>query len=306
MSTPVAPVSFSSLGLPPELTDVLAALGYEEPTPVQRETIPLLIAGQGSARPGRHGHRQDGRVRAADVAAHQRGKTPHASDRGIDSRADARAGDAGGRGGAQVLQGRAAVGAAGVRRRADARTDSRARARRADRRGDAGSSARSHPAGNAQARHASRARPRRSGRNARHGVRRRSRRDSRSDAGDATDGALLGDDAGAHSVDRGATPEGSRAHHDRARESGGRQDAARPPGGVYRRACPEGGDARADPRHGRSGRHAGLLPHTARSGVARRDVQRARPSRRGAARRHGAEATRPRDGPVPRRRKRTC
>ena len=46
MNTPVAPVSFASLGLPPELTDVLAALGYEEPTPVQRETIPLLIAGR--------------------------------------------------------------------------------------------------------------------------------------------------------------------------------------------------------------------------------------------------------------------
>jgi ATP-dependent RNA helicase DeaD len=46
MSTPVDPVSFASLGLPPELTDVLAALGYEEPTPVQRETIPLLIAGR--------------------------------------------------------------------------------------------------------------------------------------------------------------------------------------------------------------------------------------------------------------------
>ena len=46
MSTPATPVSFSSLGLPPELTDVLTALGYEEPTPVQRETIPLLIAGR--------------------------------------------------------------------------------------------------------------------------------------------------------------------------------------------------------------------------------------------------------------------
>jgi ATP-dependent RNA helicase DeaD len=46
MSTPATPVSFSSLGLLPELTDVLAALGYEEPTPVQRETIPLLIAGR--------------------------------------------------------------------------------------------------------------------------------------------------------------------------------------------------------------------------------------------------------------------
>jgi ATP-dependent RNA helicase DeaD len=46
MSTTAIPVSFSSLGLLPELTNVLAALGYEEPTPVQRETIPLLIAGR--------------------------------------------------------------------------------------------------------------------------------------------------------------------------------------------------------------------------------------------------------------------
>ena len=140
--------------------------------------------GKGSARPGRHRHGQDGGIRIADAAAHQRGKAPHAPDRGIDSRADARAGDAGGRGGSQVLQGRSAVGAAGVRRSADARADSRARARSADRRGDAGSRARSHSAGNAEARRASRARPRRSGRNARHGVRRGSRRDSRSDAGD--------------------------------------------------------------------------------------------------------------------------
>ena len=43
MSTPAAPVSFTTLGLSRELTDVVAALGYEEPTPVQRETIPLLL-----------------------------------------------------------------------------------------------------------------------------------------------------------------------------------------------------------------------------------------------------------------------
>lgn len=46
MSTPAAPVSFSTLGLPRELSDVVAALGYEEPTPVQRETIPLLLEGR--------------------------------------------------------------------------------------------------------------------------------------------------------------------------------------------------------------------------------------------------------------------
>jgi len=46
MTAPDAPASFTALGLRHELTDVVAALGYEEPTPVQRETIPLLLAGR--------------------------------------------------------------------------------------------------------------------------------------------------------------------------------------------------------------------------------------------------------------------
>ena len=46
MSTSAPPASFASLGLPRELSDVVAALGYEEPTPVQRETIPLLLEGR--------------------------------------------------------------------------------------------------------------------------------------------------------------------------------------------------------------------------------------------------------------------
>jgi ATP-dependent RNA helicase DeaD len=37
---------FGSLGLIEELAAAVAALGYEEPTPVQREAIPLLIAGR--------------------------------------------------------------------------------------------------------------------------------------------------------------------------------------------------------------------------------------------------------------------
>src|SRR3954468_181573 len=36
---------FAALGLDPRLVDALAALGYEEPTPVQREAIPPLLAG---------------------------------------------------------------------------------------------------------------------------------------------------------------------------------------------------------------------------------------------------------------------
>ena len=37
---------FSGLGLDPRIVDALAALGYEEPTPVQREAIPPLLAGR--------------------------------------------------------------------------------------------------------------------------------------------------------------------------------------------------------------------------------------------------------------------
>jgi len=37
---------FASLGLDPSILDALTALGYEEPTPIQTETIPALISGR--------------------------------------------------------------------------------------------------------------------------------------------------------------------------------------------------------------------------------------------------------------------
>jgi ATP-dependent RNA helicase DeaD len=40
------PITFSSIGLRRELADAVTALGYEEPTPVQRETIPVLLEGR--------------------------------------------------------------------------------------------------------------------------------------------------------------------------------------------------------------------------------------------------------------------
>src|SRR5487761_1394123 len=47
MSSPAAAATtFAELGLRPELLDVLATLGYEEPTPIQREAIPLLLEGR--------------------------------------------------------------------------------------------------------------------------------------------------------------------------------------------------------------------------------------------------------------------
>ncbi len=40
------PVTFASLGLPPALLSALTKLGYEEPTPIQAESIPALLAGK--------------------------------------------------------------------------------------------------------------------------------------------------------------------------------------------------------------------------------------------------------------------
>jgi len=37
--------AFTDLGLRPELLTALTELGYEEPTPIQREAIPPLLAG---------------------------------------------------------------------------------------------------------------------------------------------------------------------------------------------------------------------------------------------------------------------
>jgi len=39
-------LSFSELGLRPELLRAVQAQGYTDPTPVQREAIPLVLAGR--------------------------------------------------------------------------------------------------------------------------------------------------------------------------------------------------------------------------------------------------------------------
>jgi len=39
-------IGFGGLGLDPRVLDALAALGYEEPTPVQSEAIPPMLAGR--------------------------------------------------------------------------------------------------------------------------------------------------------------------------------------------------------------------------------------------------------------------
>jgi ATP-dependent RNA helicase DeaD len=46
MTAPPESITFASLGLREELVAAVTALGYEEPTPVQRETIPILLEGR--------------------------------------------------------------------------------------------------------------------------------------------------------------------------------------------------------------------------------------------------------------------
>ncbi len=46
MNPTAPPSSFADLGLDPSLVDVVSSLGYEDPTPVQKATIPLLIEGR--------------------------------------------------------------------------------------------------------------------------------------------------------------------------------------------------------------------------------------------------------------------
>jgi ATP-dependent RNA helicase DeaD len=45
-SSPSSSATFEDLGLQPSLLATLAALGYEEPTPIQREALPPLLAGR--------------------------------------------------------------------------------------------------------------------------------------------------------------------------------------------------------------------------------------------------------------------
>ena len=46
MTTSDAPTTFADLGLRKKLLEALASLGYEEPTPIQAEAIPHLLAGR--------------------------------------------------------------------------------------------------------------------------------------------------------------------------------------------------------------------------------------------------------------------
>ena len=68
-ASPVADDGFATLGLDARLLKTVAELGYEEPTPIQREAIPPLLEGRDLLARGADRHRQDRGVRAADPPA---------------------------------------------------------------------------------------------------------------------------------------------------------------------------------------------------------------------------------------------
>ena len=204
---------FGAFGLASTLVSAVTALGYEEPTPVQRETIPLLLAGRDLLGAGGNRHRQDRGVRAADAAAPARRAPTAGADatRGlvlVPTRELAM----------QVAEAihKYAEGTRAVRRAASTAAR-RCRSR----------SARSSAAPTSSS-------PRRAARSITSGARRckldalrvlvLDEADEMLDMGfaedldaileatpdDAADGALLGDDAAAHPVDRAAAPEATR------------------------------------------------------------------------------------------------
>ena len=111
--------SFAALGLDPQLTEALTTLGYEEPTPIQAESIPQLLAGHdllGQAATG------TGKTAAFALPILQR-LTPRRRAAwpadGRRPRADARAGDPGVRGDLPLRARPRRTGRRAVRRPAD-------------------------------------------------------------------------------------------------------------------------------------------------------------------------------------------
>jgi superfamily II DNA/RNA helicase len=62
-------MSFSDLGLAPELLQAIADQGYTEPTPVQAKAIPAILQGQDVMAAAQTGTGKNGRFHAPDVAA---------------------------------------------------------------------------------------------------------------------------------------------------------------------------------------------------------------------------------------------
>ena len=207
--------SFAGLGLDARLVRALAALGYEEPTPIQSESIPPLLAGHDVLAQAATG---TGKTAAFALpilhrigAAEKRGTAPMALVLVPTRELAMQLAEAFHRYGREIgVRVLPVYGGASMVAAAQRLEEGRRRRRR-----DARPGARPPEPQVARPLGARGARPRRGGRDARHGLRRGPRRDPRGDAEDAPDGALLGDAARAHRRDRGEAPEGPRSDRDR-------------------------------------------------------------------------------------------
>ena len=302
-------VGFADLALADELVGALAALGYEEPTPIQREAIPPLLEGRdllGQAATG------TGKTAAFALPLLQRlaPRRPTAPSRCALVLVPTRE---------LAMQVAEAIhrygrdlgdpGAADLRRPADRPAAAGARARACDVVvATPGPGPRPHRRGTLRLDDARDRRARRGRRDARHGLRRGHRGDPRRDTPPTARPCCS-----RRRCRRGSTRIAARHLNDPVRIQIGRRAPRRRarPRWSARRAYVVAARAqarRARPRarrRGADGRDR-LLPHARRGRPAHRDAQRPRLPRRGAARRHEPGAARPGDGPAARRARPTC
>ena len=280
----------------PRCSTAVTALGYEEPTPIQRDAIPEVLAGRdvlGQAATG------TGKTAAFALPALQLIDEPGRRPDRPRARADPRARRAGVGGVLPLRPRHRRQGRPGLRRPADRPPARRPARRRAHRRRHAGPGDRPH-----QPRHAAPSTPCR--------LVVLDEADEMLDMGFAEDiEAILDGHAG-----RAARPCCSRRRCRRASSaspaascatrcasrSRGRPPTAARRGSITERAFvvdagPQGGRARAHPRRRGAGGGDRVLPHPHRGRRADRDAQRPRLPRRGAARRHEPGGPRPRHGP---------
>ncbi len=121
-------MSFSDLGLLPELLRAVADKGYDTPSPIQIQAIPAVLAGRDVSRRCANRHRQNRRLRAAHSAAPHCGRAtrhqPGTACAGAD--ADPRTRRTGCAKRARLRQAHAAAHLPGVRRRQHQSADQRA------------------------------------------------------------------------------------------------------------------------------------------------------------------------------------
>ena len=284
------------------LLSAIAALGYEEPTPIQREAIPPLLAGRDLLAEAPTG---TGKTAAFALPTLQRipigqaGRRRHLRAR---PGPDPRAGDAGRRGAPQVRPRARRARPAGLRRPADRAAAARPAPRRGRRRRHARPRGRPPQARQPAARRGQRGHPRRGRRDARHGLRGRPRGDPVGDARRAPDGALLGDHLADHHAHRQAPPARPGADQGPCREGDRRTACAlvRQVAYVVRRTDKLAALCRIldveDPDLGPR-----LRPDARRGRRPRRGAERPGPRRGRPPRRAVPGRPRPDDGPLPRR-----